>query len=133
VYELTEWGRELEPVVLALGRWGSRGPFPDSDAQLSVDAFVIALKTLFDGERAGDMVIELRLGEQRFRCEVRGGRLAVARGAADGADAVIETDPGALSAVLWHGAPASALRVDGDGAAADAFLRLFPPPRPAAL
>src|SRR5882724_9674006 len=23
VYELTDWGRELEPVVLALGRWGS--------------------------------------------------------------------------------------------------------------
>src|SRR5436305_8974178 len=22
VYELTEWGRELEPVVLHLGRWG---------------------------------------------------------------------------------------------------------------
>src|SRR5512145_951843 len=22
VYELTEWGRELEPVMLALGRWG---------------------------------------------------------------------------------------------------------------
>src|SRR3981081_569297 len=24
VYELTEWGRDLEPVVLDLGRWGSR-------------------------------------------------------------------------------------------------------------
>src|SRR3977135_907512 len=23
VYELTEWGRDLEPVVLDLGRWGS--------------------------------------------------------------------------------------------------------------
>ena len=34
VYELTEWGRELEPVVLALGRWGSRGPFPDGGAPL---------------------------------------------------------------------------------------------------
>ena len=29
VYELTEWGRELEPAVLALGRWGARSPhFP---------------------------------------------------------------------------------------------------------
>src|SRR5207248_7286064 len=24
VYELTAWGRDLEPVVTALGRWGSR-------------------------------------------------------------------------------------------------------------
>ena len=23
VYELTDWGRELEPVLLALGRWGA--------------------------------------------------------------------------------------------------------------
>src|SRR5919197_5217655 len=26
VYELTEWGSELEPAVLALGRWASRSP-----------------------------------------------------------------------------------------------------------
>ena len=26
VYELTEWGRELEPVLVALGRWGARAP-----------------------------------------------------------------------------------------------------------
>src|SRR3954462_9145850 len=26
VYELTEWGSELEPVVTALGRWGARSP-----------------------------------------------------------------------------------------------------------
>ena len=26
VYELTEWGGELEPAVLALGRWGSCSP-----------------------------------------------------------------------------------------------------------
>src|SRR6187401_1310870 len=28
VYELTDRGHELRPVVLALGRWGSRAPFP---------------------------------------------------------------------------------------------------------
>src|SRR6187455_2871344 len=29
VYELTAWGRELEPVILALARWGSRAtPLP---------------------------------------------------------------------------------------------------------
>src|SRR5215213_11249135 len=26
VYELTEWGMELEPVVVSLGRWGARSP-----------------------------------------------------------------------------------------------------------
>ena len=28
IYELTERGRALEPVVLALGRWGSVAPVP---------------------------------------------------------------------------------------------------------
>ncbi|MBV9335437.1 MAG: helix-turn-helix transcriptional regulator, partial [Solirubrobacterales bacterium] len=35
VYELTEWGRELEPVVLGLGLWGSsRAPFPSDHGEL---------------------------------------------------------------------------------------------------
>src|SRR5204862_4940687 len=28
VYELTVWGGELGPIVLALGRWGGGAPFP---------------------------------------------------------------------------------------------------------
>src|SRR5436189_5833106 len=27
VYELTEWGLDLEPVIIALGRWGARSPY----------------------------------------------------------------------------------------------------------
>src|SRR5450756_2718555 len=26
VYELTDWGQELEPVIRQLGRWGARSP-----------------------------------------------------------------------------------------------------------
>src|SRR6202163_1266991 len=52
VYELTEWGSELEPVVIALGRWGSRAPFPPGDAQLGVDAMMLALQTVFDPSAA---------------------------------------------------------------------------------
>jgi DNA-binding HxlR family transcriptional regulator len=47
VYELTERGRELEPVILALGRWGSREPA--NDGPLGPDAAVIALMTMFSG------------------------------------------------------------------------------------
>src|SRR5205807_9422161 len=60
VYELTDWGRELEPVVLALGRWGSRSPRPETDAPLGTDALMIALRTLFDPARADGL--ELVLG-----------------------------------------------------------------------
>ena len=73
VYELTDRGLDLEPVVLALGRWGSRAPFPDGDARIGVDAFVIALKTLFDPAADLEATVELRLGGQQFRAHVTDG------------------------------------------------------------
>src|SRR5829696_8906736 len=48
VYELTERGRELQPIVIELGRWGSQEPFADAEAELGPDSAVIALLTLFD-------------------------------------------------------------------------------------
>src|SRR5215475_10313598 len=55
VYELTEWGQKLEPVVLGLGRWGSQAPFPAGDGVLGPDALVVALKTLFDPARVNGL------------------------------------------------------------------------------
>ncbi len=127
VYELTDRGLDLEPVVLALGRWGSRAPFPDGDAGIGVDAFVLALKTLFDP--AADLVatVELRLGGQQFRAHVTDGRLEVARGPADQPAATITGEPGPLAAALWHGQPLEA-HIEGDRDLAKHFLALFPPP-----
>ena len=90
--------------MIGLGRWGSRAPFPPTDADLGVDSFVIALKTLFDAEAAEglDATFELGLGEDRFRCRVRDGSFEVARGSAEAPDATISTDPATLSSVLWH-------------------------------
>src|SRR5215217_1537796 len=79
VYELTERGSELEPVLLALGRWGSREPLAGSERPLGVDAFVIALPTLFDAAAAHglDTTIELRLDGATFAAAVTGGRLDI--------------------------------------------------------
>ena len=140
VYELTEWGRELEPVVLQLGRWGSRAQFPPGDGKLGVDAFVMALKTLFDASAADGLSAsyELRLGEHSFHARVADGRFEVERGNAEAPDATIETDPRTLSAMLWHGRRLTEaqrsgdLRVDGSRPAVTRFLCLFPAPVPAA-
>ena len=136
IYELTERGRELEPIVVALGRFGSVAPFPPGEAQIGVDAVVIALKSLFapalaEGVRAS---YELRLGEQRFRLDVGDGRIEVARGSAPAPDATIETDPGTLATILWHGRRLDAARragdiaIAGDRAAVTRLLGLFPLP-----
>lgn len=140
VYELTGWGRELEPVLLALGRWGSRAPFPPGGAGLGVDAFVVALKTLFDPSAAAGFKarVELRLEDQIFHAHVTGRRLELVRASAERPDALIEADTRSLSAVLWHGRRlgearrAGDVKVEGSRPLIERFLRLFPAPKPAA-
>jgi DNA-binding HxlR family transcriptional regulator len=136
IYELTERGSELEPVVIALGRFGSVAPFPPGDAAFGVDAVVIALKSLFDPAAAdgADATYRLRLGEHDFCVAVIDGRIDIARGDASSPDATIETDPGTLASVLWHGRKLDEARRSGDLTAAGdrgaltRFLRLFPLP-----
>lgn len=136
IYELTERGRELEDVVVALGRFGSVAPFPPGEAQIGVDAVVIALKSLFDPAGAAGLQLsyDLRLGEQRFRIDVTDGRIEAARGSAPAPDAVIETDPGTLAAILWHGRRLEEARragdvaIEGDRRAVTRFVGLFPLP-----
>jgi DNA-binding HxlR family transcriptional regulator len=139
VYELTDRGRELEPVILGLGRWGSSEPFLPGDAKLGPDSAVIALLTAFNPTAADglDATYELRLDEQVFRARVADGRVDFARGTADDPDATIETDPRTLATVLWHGRKLAEaegsgdLEIDGSRRAAIRFIRLFQVPKSA--
>ena len=67
VYELTERGRELEPVLLSLGA-GARARLP-SDAPISTAALLLSPRTMADASAAtGPAVsLELDLGDERFR------------------------------------------------------------------
>lgn len=133
VYRLTERGRELQPVLLALGRFGSRLPLPDHPAELSPDATAVALLTVFRPERAAGVSarIALGLGVERFTVRLDDGRLSIDREPDADHDALLETTPGVLTQVLWHGLPtedaeaSGRLRVSGDRAAVDAFLGVF--------
>jgi DNA-binding HxlR family transcriptional regulator len=137
VYELTDWGRELEGIVISLGRWAARSPTPAVDAPIvSADSVILALRGLFDRGAARGLraVYELRLGEDRFRAEVADDELEVARGDAPQADATIDTDPATLDAVLWKGRSladaqrSGTLTIEGDKAAVERFVGLFPMP-----
>jgi DNA-binding HxlR family transcriptional regulator len=131
VYELTDRGRELEPVVLALGRFGSTLPMPDEADAFGPDALMLALKTWFspDAARGADGAYAVRTAGQTFRADVEDGRLDVRRAPADGADVTLAGEPAALAAVVWHGAPLEGnVAIDGDRRAATRFLRMFPMP-----
>lgn len=139
VYELTEWGMELEPVIISLGCWGARSPSRPRDAGLGVDSLVFSFRTMFDPRTVGGLEAsyELRLGEDAFRAEVADGRFQIVRGHAVHPDATIETDPGTLAALVYDGRPlAEVLRsedvkIEGDKSAVERFLGLFLLPEPA--
>ena len=137
VYELTDWGLELEQTVISLGRWAARSPTPPSDAPvLSADSIIIALRGLFDSGAAHGLraTYELRLGEDRFRIEVADDAIQAARGGTDQADATIDADPDTLNAVLFGGRSltdaqrSGKMTIEGDKAAVERFVRLFPVP-----
>src|SRR3712207_78159 len=72
VYELTEWGMDLEPVVAAIGRWGVRSPWRSEEDEISVDGLVLSFRTMFDPRAAGELEAsyEIVLDDQVFGLEV---------------------------------------------------------------
>ena len=131
VYQLTEWGLELEPVIGALGRWAARSPFLP-EGTLNADSLILSFRTMFDPKMAAgfNTTIELRIGEDRFRADVRRGRIRLARGSADQPDAILEGDADAFAQVVYRGSKLknADLSIEGDKAAAKRFLTLFPLP-----
>lgn len=139
VYELSEWGQELEPIVTKLGAWGARSPIPPESQEIGPDSIVLALRSLFDPEAAGEMddAYELRLGDQRFHVEIAGGELELGRGAAgEPATKIAFADAPTFAAVLAGQLPledataSGAAQIEGSKQAAKRFLRLFPMPEP---
>lgn len=140
VYELTPRGRALEPVLIELGRWGgANAPEPAAEMCMSLDAHVLSLRTLFDAERAGDLdvLVELRLGEHRYRVAIAAGDIDAGCGEAPDADCAIETDPRTLIDVLHGHRPlddalaAGDMTFHGSKRVARRFTKLFPLPAPA--
>lgn len=139
VYELTEWGRELEPIVTKLGAWGARSPIPPDTQEIGPDSIVLALRSLFDPEVAGELEAsyELHIGETRFHVDVDGGEIELGRGpAGDSAASLTFPDAGTMAAVLTReldldeALNSGAIQIDGGKQAAKRFLRLFPMPEP---
>jgi DNA-binding HxlR family transcriptional regulator len=105
VYELTERGQALEPLLLELGRWGAAAPFPEEIITFGPDAVMLALKTMFDPAAAAGPPenYELRFGDQAFHVRAGDGALDITRETTDAPAGVLDTDPAALASLLWHG------------------------------
>ena len=87
VYELTPYGRELEPVVLALGAWGFKALGDARDEQIiTPDSMTMDLRAAFRANVAAVLPATsyaARLGEAELLIRVHGAELDVARGAGE--------------------------------------------------
>jgi len=134
VYELTERGRALEPVLLELGRWGSRQPITTS-SEMSADALLLALKTSFDPAAAADATFAIDVDGDWFTVIVSAGAVQVTRGRAAQPAVSFHADVATLRSVAFGREPIGAaedagrLTVTGDRALAERFARMFPAPR----
>lgn len=136
IYELTEWGTGLEPIVVGLARWALRSPSIRSEADLGVDSVVLALKALFDPDAAEgfDSTVALHLGENEFAVRITEGSIELTRGVPDDPNLTLESDPATLAALLRRqirlaqAIDVRGLKVGGTRRTAERFLRLFGPP-----
>jgi DNA-binding HxlR family transcriptional regulator len=139
VYELTEWGAELESVVTPLGRWGSRSPSLNPMADGSVDSLVLSLRALFEPQAAQgfNATVGLRIADSEFTVTVADGELHIARGRAEHPVVTLGADRTTLAALLFGGRPlddavrAGDAAVGGESALIVKFLGLFALPEPA--
>lgn len=106
VYELTPYGRELEPVVLALGAWGFKAMGDPREGQVvTPDSMTMALRTAFRADVAAGLPATAywaRVGPAELWVRVDGPRLAVSRD--EGAGDASEGGGGAEGADLAAGA-----------------------------
>jgi DNA-binding HxlR family transcriptional regulator len=110
VYELTEYGAELDEAVYALARWGARslGP-PGPDDELYPEWGLNAFKALFSPEAARGLTetYVLRINGDVFSVHLENGRVQTSVGAADDAEVTIETDMETFFRLAGQELPAS--------------------------
>jgi DNA-binding HxlR family transcriptional regulator/putative sterol carrier protein len=135
VYELTDLGARLRPVVMDLFHWGLRlvAPAGDDDA-IRASYWLPAIEHAAQGAAIDpdcEDVYEFRIGEERVTIEVAGGEVHVRQGSATSPDLVIQTDHDTFAELgMRQISPEDAiaqarLTIDGDPAAALRCARIF--------
>lgn len=112
VYELTPYGRELEPVVLALGAWGFKAMGePRAEQIVTPDSMTMALRTAFRPRVAATLpatAYAARFGPAELLVRVDGRALDVARGEGP-ADLAFAAGPGIRRLISGELAPERAI------------------------
>ncbi|MGZ3498179.1 MAG: winged helix-turn-helix transcriptional regulator [Vulcanimicrobiaceae bacterium] len=96
IYELTEYGMELEDVVVGLGRWGAKLlDEPRLGEIITVDSITMAMRSTFHPEAARGLHAgyELHFGDIVIHASVDDGKLEAGAGPLPAPDLIIEAGP----------------------------------------
>jgi DNA-binding HxlR family transcriptional regulator/putative sterol carrier protein len=137
VYELTEYGRELDEIVLRLSRWGaeSLGDPRPGDIQ-TTDSLILALRSTFRPASARGLRadFELHIGEVVVNARVEDGTLKAAEGPSGKPDLVIRASRPLRPLMAGEIGPDDAVnngavRLTGDPCLLARFVEVFHIPR----
>jgi DNA-binding HxlR family transcriptional regulator len=141
VYELTAAGRDLEPTVMAIARWGLKWALdqPTPDDVFRPSWAVLAMQAAYDERAAGGVeeTYEFRVGEEVFHARVHDGEVHASHGAAYEPDLVITAAPDAFMdlvagrATLAQAAKQGWIHADGSRAALGHCSSIFRRPQAA--
>jgi DNA-binding HxlR family transcriptional regulator len=136
VYELTQYGSELDHILLDLGLWGARSLHqPTPDDVLTLDSAILSLYTTFrpDVTEGVRVIYEIRYGERMIvHALVEDGVVKIGEGRLAGADLVIKVEHATALLDLMSGTIAAAeavrsgrLLIEGELADLELFAYLF--------
>lgn len=130
VYEATEWGLQVVPLIASLGRWAARSPWHNPTLQMSHVSVVMSLQTLLSPSLAEgiDARIGFQFGDVSYVTTIRDGRLDVERSPVQDCDVEFKGTPSEVASVIHGGAPLEMVEVKGDMELAKRFRTLFPLP-----
>jgi DNA-binding HxlR family transcriptional regulator len=121
VYELTEYGEALRPVMHELAHWGAASLGPPSETEELQSGWLKGALEIAFPPNATSSQIEFRIGSEV--ASFAGGD--VLAGSCESADAVVEGDPGAFYRLVVE-RDRTGVRIDGDVSVVDRLLDSLP-------
>jgi DNA-binding HxlR family transcriptional regulator len=134
VYELTDRGRELGPVLTSLAKWGMQllGT-KEEDEAFRPQWLATGLRGMLRPSRAKDVTLDIdfELGSGApVRIHVEDGRLRTVADASNAPDLLVRSDLPTLAALADGSLPVDDA-LEGEDDKVQTYQRLFPQPRPA--
>jgi len=115
IYELTDLGCELEPMLIELGRWGLNFYEPDPTAELAPSWLPNSLRVILQPPADLEAKVQLHSEGEGFAVSIAGGLVGAQRGEMVDPDLVISGPPRPIVAAIVAGEEhLEGVEVEGD-------------------